>query len=93
MSSLPVLHSYLAEDHTLEEVVYAHVVQLGLRSAALRDAPCCRVEARRGWRPLIAGCSSLQGPEAWNGLTPSPPSLGFEPRTSRIRPDPLPTEL
>ena len=46
----------------------------------LAEFPCVVL-----WRPEALDCRVLIPPEAWNGLTPNPPSLGFEPRTSRIR--------
>jgi len=52
------------------------------------DLPCMVL-----WGPEALHCRELIPPEAWNGLTPNPPSVGFEPRTSCIRADPLPTEL
>ena len=48
-----------------------------------RSCPAC---CSGGWRPLIAGCLSLQG--LVNGLAPNPCSLGFEPQTSCIWADP-----
>ena len=53
---------------------------------------------RSGWNALRGAlealdCRVLAPPEAWSGLTPNPLSLGFEPETSCIRADPLPTEL
>ena len=46
------------------------------------------------WRPEALDCRVLVPPEAWNGLTPNLPSLGFEPRTSSIwEPTLQPTEL
>ena len=33
------------------------------------------------WRPEALDCRVFIPPEAWNGLTRNPPSLGFEPQT------------
>ena len=58
---------------------------VGSEESFLVRTECPRVVL---WRPGDLHCRAPLPPEAWNGLTPNPPSLRFEPETSCIRADP-----